>query len=198
MAAWGLGVAWSAVPPDARGAPSREPDADVVGDSLGAGVGGEANTWPRLIANGHGVVVQDSRSGRDGGFGFESGRSRDRSGALVLAEIGGNDVLGGTSPGSSSEGLDALLRACGPEGRTVIMLELPLPPFSNSYGAIQRRLARRHGARLVPKRLLIGVLTTRRPTRDSIHLTEPGHALMAETILDILEPAFGREALGAT
>ena len=75
--------------------------------------------------------------------------------------------------------------------RTVVMLELPLPPFHNRYGDAQRRLARRHGVLLVPKRVLIGVLTSEGATLDTIHLSGRGHALMAETIWDLIGQAIG-------
>src|SRR5437764_1030097 len=81
------------------------------------------------------------------------------SGSLVLAEIGGNDILGDTGPEAFGRGLDALLGRLRAGGRTVVMLELPLPPSYNRYGEAQRRLARRHGAFLVPKRVLLGVMT---------------------------------------
>ena len=80
--------------------------------------------------------------------------------SLVLVEIGGNDVLRATRPLAFEEGLDVLLAKLRDTRRTVVMLELPLPPFHNRYGEVQRRLAKRHGVLLVPKRVLMGVLTS--------------------------------------
>ncbi len=74
---------------------------------------------------------------------------------------------------------------------TVVLLELPLPPFANRYGAAQRRAARRRGVLLVPKRLLLGVLTADGATLDSIHLTPTGHDRMADAIWDVIHCAFG-------
>ena len=96
----------------------------------------------------------------------------------------------------SARDLEALLSRLKSNGRTVIVLELPLPPTFNRYGEIQRRLARRHGVRLVPKRVLLGILTTGGATLDSVHLSETGQALMAETIWGILRPAFRTPQLG--
>jgi acyl-CoA thioesterase I len=40
----------------------------------------------------------------------------------------------------------------------------------------------RHGVLLVPKRVLIGILTVDGATVDSIHLSRRGHELMSETV----------------
>ena len=109
--------------------------------------------------------------------------------SLVLAEIGGNDVLRANRPEAFEQGLDVLLAKLRGDGRIVIMLELPLPPFHNRYGDVQRRLAKRHGVLLVPKRVLMGVLTAHGATVDTIHLSARGHALMAETVWSIIGQA---------
>jgi hypothetical protein len=88
-------------------------------------------------------------------------------------------------------GLDVLLAKLAVGGRTVILLELPLPPFHNRYGAAQRPVARRHRVFLVPKRVLMGVLTSEGATLDTIHLSRRGHALMAETVWRIIGQAIG-------
>jgi acyl-CoA thioesterase-1 len=111
--------------------------------------------------------------------------------SLVLAEIGGNDVLGETTPEAFERGLDALLSDLRSGGRTVVMLELPLPPFYNSYGAAQRRMARRHAVVLVPKRVLLGVMTSGGATLDTVHLSRSGHVLMAEAMWWVIRGAFG-------
>lgn len=110
--------------------------------------------------------------------------------ALAIAEIGGNNVLGNTPPDAFARGLDALLGRLEGDGRTVVLLELPLPPFANESGAIQRRAARRHHALLIPKRLLMEVLTGGDATLDSIHLSRSGHREMADAIWSVIRPAF--------
>ena len=47
-------------------------------------------------------------------------------------------------------------------------------------------MAKRHGVLLVPKRVLIGILTSEGATVDSIHLSRRGHELMAETVWGII------------
>ncbi len=110
----------------------------------------------------------------------------------MLAEIGGNDVLGETSAAGFEVNLDRLLAQLRSSGNVVILLELPLPPTYNAFGGIQRRLARRHGALLVPKRVLLGVLMTDGATVDTIHLSRAGHDLMAARIWQTIRPAFSR------
>ncbi len=122
----------------------------LVGDSLSAGMGGEPETWPKLLARGHHVVVHDlSRSGADVATAMRQAEQVIDPAPLVLAEIGGNDVLRANAPETFERGLDVLLAKLREGGCTIIMLKLPLPPFCNRYGADQRRLAKRHGVLLV-------------------------------------------------
>lgn len=86
--------------------------------------------------------------------------------------------------------LDALLGRLRGEGHLVVMFELPLPPFQAGFGAAQRRMARRHGVGLIPKRVLAGVLLTTGATLDTIHLSPTGHRLMAGSV----EKTIGRTA----
>jgi acyl-CoA thioesterase-1 len=166
----------------------------IVGDSISAGMGGEAVTWPKLLAHERGVVVHDlAQAGATvAGAGREQAGRLPGPGTLVLAEIGGNDILGGTEPEAFERSLDALLTRLRSDDRVVVMLELPLPPFFNRYGAAQRRQARLHGVLLVPKRVLLDVLTTRGATLDTIHLSRAGHVRMAEAIWHVVRPAFER------
>ena len=70
------------------------------------------------------------------------------------------------------------------------MLELPLPPFYNSFGLIQRKLARKYGVKLVPKRVFLSVLAGGGATLDSIHLSQAGHQQMANVVWEIVGPAY--------
>jgi len=129
------------------------PELFVIGDSVTAGLGERKEvTWPALLAREHGMTVHDfSHVGA-------TVRSAERKQAvrlgkrdgLVLLEIGGNDLLGTTSTADFQAGLEQLLTIVCPPGRTVLMFELPLPPFRNEVGRIQRRLAAEYGARSSP------------------------------------------------
>jgi acyl-CoA thioesterase-1 len=111
--------------------------------------------------------------------------------SLVIAEIGGNDILRANAPEAFERGLDALLAKLRDAGGCVVMLELPLPPLCNRCGEVQRRLAKRHGVLLIPKRVLLGVLTGQGATLDTIHLSGRGHQLMAQAVWEAIHPVFG-------
>jgi acyl-CoA thioesterase I len=190
----------------------------IIGDSVTAGLGSNEQTWPDLLPES--VEVHNlAQPGATTAMAVASQANQiPYVGGVVLIEIGGNDLLlAGGSAGQFEKDLDALLlRVCGgsagaspsqgataglpssafnsaealPSGRTVIMFELPLPPFCNEYGRIQRRLAARYGVRLIPKRVLIGVLAGGSATLDSIHLTEAGHQRMANEVWAVIRPAY--------
>jgi acyl-CoA thioesterase-1 len=164
----------------------------VIGDSLSAGVGTEsAPTWPAVIRSQHGIDVVNFS--RDGATVASALRELDRhppiGGGLVLLEIGGNDQFGRTPTAEFEANLAALLsRVAGP-GRVVVMFELPLLPFNNAYGQVQRRLAAEHGVVLIPKRVLVHIVSPAGATTDGIHLTAEGHRQMAERVWTIVGPA---------
>ncbi|HET6430137.1 MAG TPA: GDSL-type esterase/lipase family protein [Phycisphaerae bacterium] len=158
----------------------------VVGDSISAGID-ELPPWPAVLGRETGLRVINlaqggakARSAMDQADGIEAGP------AVVVIEIGGNDMLGGTPAGQFEADLDRLIRALrGPE-RTLVMLELPIPPLHNRFGSAQRRVADRYGVSLVPKRLLAAVLTSPDGTTDGLHLSETGHARMAGIVAGLL------------
>ena len=161
----------------------------VIGDSVTAGMGeNEAVTWPRLLAKRRGIVVRDhSAMGATVASARKQAAKLLPGDELVVVEIGGNDLLGGTGLAGFETGLNALLRDVSRPGRRVIMFELPLPPGFNAWGLVQRRAAARHDAALIPKRALMGVFTGREATLDSIHLSQEGHERMAGIVDGLIE-----------
>ncbi|MDX1947058.1 MAG: SGNH/GDSL hydrolase family protein [Pirellulaceae bacterium] len=168
--------------------PLNGPPLYIVGDSITAGVGaGDGPTWPRRLPDR--VAVGDySRMGATAASALKNCRDLPPKG-LVLVEIGGNDLLGDTAAAAFERDLDRLLMHVGP-GRTVLMFELPLPPLANEYGRIQRRLAAKHGVQLIPKRVLMGVLSGGGATLDSVHLSSAGHQQMADRVWEMIAPAY--------
>ncbi len=164
----------------------------VIADSITAGVGErEAVTWPELIRRHQQIAIHDySRMGAGVIAGCAQADRLPDAPGIVLIEIGGNDMLGTTSLTEFERGLDRLLTRVRDRDRTVLMFELPLPPLCNEYGRIQRRVAARHRVPLVPKRLLIEVLTWPGNTLDSIHLTQAGHDHMAAVVWKLIRSAF--------
>jgi acyl-CoA thioesterase I len=204
---------------------ARKPDLRerlvVIGDSLSAEDFTEGgDPWPTLLAREHGIQIVNLAFSGATARSAEKRLPRDEvAGAIVLVEIGGNDVLGSTSPAEFERDLDRLLiKVCQQEQsgeergdvirsnsltrpplpplakggsndgelragpRLVVMLELPLPPLYNRFGEIQRRLARRHGVVLIPKRYFASVLIGEQATLDGLHLSQSGHQKMAEMI----------------
>jgi acyl-CoA thioesterase-1 len=169
----------------------------IVGDSIAAGVGTREETWPHILARTRSVEVEDlSRAGADVWTAAAQLTRLPADGGLVLMEIGGNDLLGTSSAAEFEQGLDRLLdQVCVP-GRVVVMFELPLPPFCNGFGLAQRRLAAKYGVPLIPKRILMAVLTGDAATLDSIHLTAAGHERMADAVWGVVRPAYDGETAG--
>ncbi len=165
--------------------PAPERSLTVIGDSLTAGIGDDdtSERWPTLLAREHHLEVQDlSHMGDTIARALERLGKRPITSPVVLLEIGGNDLLGSTPPTRFARDMDALLAQVTAGRRQVIMFELPLPPFYHRYGRIQRRLARKHHVALLPKRMLLSVLSTRGATLDTIHLSQAGHRQMAQCV----------------
>ncbi len=75
---------------------------------------------------------------------------------------------------------DALLTKLARPNRTLVGVELPLPPLCHQWSSAQRRVATKHGVRLIPKWQLAWVLATPFATTDSIHPSAYGAELLAE------------------
>jgi acyl-CoA thioesterase-1 len=171
---------------------SGSPRLYLFGDSVSAGVGDErSQNWPELLARAHSVEMSNfSVPGATVAVALRQANGAQLEEGIVFLEIGGNDLLGSTTAADFEQSLDQLFnRVCGAE-REVLMFELPLPPLSNAYGRIQRRLAAIHQVQLIPKRVFIDVLTTDGATLDSIHLSQRGHERMAEAVWSIIRPAY--------
>ncbi|HXG58830.1 MAG TPA: GDSL-type esterase/lipase family protein [Thermoanaerobaculia bacterium] len=155
----------------------------VMGDSLSSGGFGEKTIWHQRMGD---MAVTNLALPSDGvrealehqaPMLLPPGNEQ-----VVLIEIGGNDMLEGTPPDAFAKALDGLARAARRNGRKVVMLELPLLPGAWRYGLAQRQVARRHGVALIPKRLLAAVLLDPLDTSDGLHLTDRGHAALANGI----------------
>ncbi len=150
----------------------------VIGDSLASGGFGEQSPWPvKLGARNLSSPSETAQTALQNQIAL---LPPPAPGDCVIVEIGGNDMLNGRPVREFASALDAILAAMPP--RTVVMLELPVVPGAWRYGAAQRRLARKHRATLVPKRVLAGVLLDPRNTTDGLHLTERGHAQLARDL----------------
>lgn len=194
IAAWSIGAAME-IPyhfsPVLTAAPTRS--LSIIGDSVTAGMGGEdtTTTWPALLATDHAIQIQDiSHVGETASTALKRLPDNPITAPVLLIEIGGNDVLGVTTPPQFAHDLDALVAHVRSPGRQILMFELPLPPLAHEYGRIQRQVASKYGVLLVPKRIFLKIIAVNDLTLDSIHLSQAGHRKMADCVWQLVRPAF--------
>ena len=162
----------------------------IVGDSISAGMGTKERNWPEVLADSTKLrIVNLARPGATVKTAFAQVEKIPRRRCLIIVEIGGNDLLGGTGSDAFAESLDALLAKLHSHEHRIVMFELPLPPLYNAFGRAQREAARRHHATLIPKHCMTTVLGTRNGTLDGLHLSQTGHDALAEEIERMLRLA---------
>lgn len=167
---------------------SRDTMIYVLGDSISAGMGNERATWPEVLSQ---TVLLETvnlaQAGATVNGAIRQARMITAENALVIIEIGGNDLLGSGEATKFRESLDALVGALRETGHDVLLVELPLFPFQNGFGAAQRSIARKYEIPMLPKRAFTRVLAIEGATSDGLHLSQIGHDAMAQTIADVLE-----------
>ncbi|MHB1033357.1 MAG: SGNH/GDSL hydrolase family protein [Pirellulales bacterium] len=165
----------------------------VVGDSISAGVGTKDHCWPTVLNEITGFsVVNLAEAGATVRSAGKQVKRIPKPHAVVVLEIGGNDLLGGTDATTFRSQLAALVCSLRSDQHQVLMVELPLFPFQNAFGSAQRDVAAEYGVAMLPKRCLTRVLGTTNGTLDGLHLSQEGHDAMAEIVREVLD----REASG--
>ncbi len=166
----------------------------IIGDSLSAGVGTQSEqTWPKQFAARRDIRVLDrSRPGATLQSAIGQVKEIGESPAIVVLEIGGNDVLGGIDAAQFKSDLRELLRTVIRPDRLTVMLELPLPPFHSAIARAQRNLCNEYGVVLIPKYILASVLASPDATADGLHLSSLGHERMAIAVGELLTPCIGK------
>lgn len=168
---------------------TRPPELVVIGDSLSSGGFGDEQPWPELLGRATAIRVQNlSLASADAAMAVQRQLpllSAPKSSTVFVA-VGGNDMLSGNDVRAFERDLEQIVLAAVGEGRRVLMMELPILPGRWRYGAAQRRVARRHGAVLIPKRILVSAIVPPRNTSDGIHLTTSGHEALARNLRDWL------------
>jgi acyl-CoA thioesterase-1 len=169
----------------------------VIGDSISAGIGQpDELTWPRILHQRHRVNVVDlAQPGATTASAVTQSQRISENNALIVVEIGGNDLLGTTPAKEFERDLDRLLTRAARPGNAVLMFELPLFPFQNAYGRAQRRLAAKHRVALIPRHRFAKIIGRSDATVDGLHLSEKGHDLMAELIWEIAGSALQQKSL---
>ena len=164
----------------------------VVGDSISAGLGTGERCWPEVLAAATSLrVVNLAEPGATVQSALTQVPRIAEPSSLVLLEIGGNDLLDRKGAAIFETHLDKLVSVLRTNGHAVAMFELPLFPFQNAYGHVQRAVAKRHAVALIPRRHFARVLGMPDGTLDGLHLTQKGHDEMARRVAALLrtEPA---------
>ena len=162
---------------------SGDRDIYVVGDSISIGADAQELNWPERLGDKLDITVHNySFGGAKVQSALQNAKRIQNSQAVVILEIGGNDVLAGTNTDEFRADLFELLETVCTSERDVIMFELPLPPFHAGYGLAQRTLADEFGVILIPKRVFTQVLAARGATVDGLHLSHTGHEIMASRL----------------
>lgn len=156
----------------------------VLGDSISAGISKNEKTWPAILSETYNInIVNLAQAGATVESALDqAAKITETEGILVILEIGGNDLISRIPANEFGQHLEKLLASVCKPNRTILMLELPLFPFCNSYGRIQRNLAKQYDVFLVPKHFFADILQTDSATTDGIHLTAKGQELMADMI----------------
>ncbi len=168
----------------------------VIGDSITAGLNEDDILWPTILTESHQVdVVNLAQPGAMADSALKQAQNipRDAEG-IILIEIGGNDLLSGRSAETYGSDLKKLLDQISAPNRTMVLMELPLAPFKNDYGQVQRDLAAKYNAVLISKREFACVLGTADGTLDGIHLSHAGQQLMAEVVWQAVRPLYNSAA----
>lgn len=161
----------------------------VIGDSLSAGVDDAEKTWPALLQEKHQVQVSNfAVAGATVATALEQVSQLDDSHSVVLVEIGGNDLLQSDPQGDLNAAFHKLLQAIHATGRVVVMFELPSLPFRGEMISKQRQMAGGLNVKMIPRRVLAGVVLTDGATTDSLHLSPQGHQQMADEVWRVLAP----------
>jgi acyl-CoA thioesterase I len=161
----------------------------VIGDSISSGISQSVPPWPGILQEMTGIPVKNlAKPGATVWDGCTMAEKVSPEDHLVLVEIGGNDLISGTSSVEFERSLKLLLERLAMPGRTVVMFELPLLPDRISYGRIQRQLASEYGVWLIPKRYFAAVIGGAKATSDGLHLSQEGARQMALLVRTVLSP----------
>lgn len=168
----------------------------VVGDSVSHGLGEKFPPWPELKEISSIFEVTNLAHAGDGvELALQRIEGKLKPQAIVVVEIGGNDMLGSTSAADFERALDQLLSNLQGDGRCIVMLELPLLPNKVAFGRIQRRLANKHDVFVIPKRYFANVITAEGATEDGLHLSERGTWSMGYMVMRWIAPEFAHPLL---
>ncbi len=166
----------------------------VVGDSISAGYGVEPDeAWPARLAQRTGwhIVTAGINGDRTSG-----GRERlpalidEHRPALVLIELGGNDLLRGVPAAQIAGNLDAMIEKARASGARVALMAAPQPSLLGAVtglaaASLYADLAKQRKVPLIEK-ALPSVLSDEDLRQDAIHPNAAGHGVLAERAFEEL------------
>jgi acyl-CoA thioesterase I len=166
----------------------------VLGDSISAGYGVEPDeAWPARLAQRTGwrIVAAGINGDRTSG-----GRQRlpalidEHRPALVLIELGGNDLLRGVPAAQIAGNLDAMIEKARAGGARVALMAAPQPSVLGAVtglaaATLYADLAKRRKVPLI-ERALPSVLSDEDLRQDAIHPNAAGHGALAERAFEEL------------
>ena len=160
----------------------------VLGDSISAGIGTRERAWPAVLGDlSHLKVINLARPGASIETALDQASHITVTNALVIVEIGGNDLLGHADSRAFYGQLDKLLGRLKKGNHRIVMFELPLLPFWNAFGSDQRVLAEKYGVTLIPKSCLTKVIGSKGDALDGLHLSQKGHNALAKSVYGFLK-----------
>jgi acyl-CoA thioesterase I len=166
----------------------------VVGDSISAGYGVEPDeAWPARLAQRTGwrIVAAGINGDRtSGGRERLPGLMDEHRPALVLIELGGNDLLRGIPAAEISGNLDAMIAKARSGGARVALMAAPQPSMLGAVtglaaASLYADLAKLRNVPLIEK-ALPSVLSDEDLRQDAIHPNAAGHGALAERAFEEL------------
>ena len=187
--------------PDPQPTESRAPLLVVLGDSLTAGLGLDADeAYPALLerqlrAEGSGLrVVNAGVSGDTTAAGLRRAEwSLEGDVRILIVALGGNDGLRGLPVGQMKSNLDQIVSLASGRGIAVLLAGMEAPPnFGATYTAqfrdVFQQIASEHDVAFMPF-LLAGVAGNPALNQaDQIHPNAEGAAIVAQRVREALEP----------
>jgi len=158
-------------------------DVVVVGDSLSAGIRPDEVTWPERLSRISGLPVRNlSLPGARIAQGSTLIGSSPLQGATVIILLGGNDMLSGGDVAGFERELRSLVSSVKAKGGNPMLVQFPAFPTKGAYPTTVARVARHENLAFIPRWVLAGVLAKPGSTVDGVHLSEAGHAALAESV----------------
>ena len=106
--------------------------------------------------------------------------------ALVIIELGGNDVLQKLDPASTKANLQKMVEAIQGEEIPILILGVRGGVLSDKLAEVFEDLADTHGLAYVPN-ILEGILTSPNLRVDNVHPNAAGHVLIADRVEPVLQ-----------